>query len=107
MNWALEGLRAYWSEGLAPPPEVTEATNEYREDMDIIGSWIEDRCQLVAGAEETVALLHMDYEQWAKREIGFAMSTIAFGRELAGRGFRSKKVRHNRGVCGLRLAPLI
>jgi putative DNA primase/helicase len=73
LNWALEGLRAYWSEGLNPPPEVTEATDEYREEMDIIGSWIDDRCQLDPNAEETTALLHMDYEQWAKRQIGFAM----------------------------------
>jgi putative DNA primase/helicase len=105
LNWALEGLRAYWSEGLNPPPEVTEATDEYRVEMDIIGSWIEDRCQSLPDAEETTAALHMDYEQWAKREIGFAMSTIAFGRELANRGFTSKKVKRGRGVRGLKLLP--
>jgi hypothetical protein len=47
----------------------------------------------------------MDYEEWAKREIGFSMSTIAFGRELADRGFKSKKVKRGRGVRGLKLNP--
>ncbi len=44
LNWALDGLQAYQDEGLDPPACVTEATKEYRSDMDIIGDWIAECC---------------------------------------------------------------
>jgi putative DNA primase/helicase len=36
LNWALEGLRDWLANGLQPPPEVTEATEAYRAEMDIV-----------------------------------------------------------------------
>jgi putative DNA primase/helicase len=106
LNWALEGLRSYWRDGLDPPREVMHATREYREDMDIIGRWIEERCDKVPNAEHTIADLYHDYERWADNEIGFAMSTITFGRDLARReGLERKKVNRVRGIRGLKLLP--
>ena len=70
--------------------------------MDIVGRWLEDRCQLDPNKKEKVSVLHADYETWAMNEIGFSMSVIAFGRELASRGFERVKVdneRHIRGLC--------
>jgi putative DNA primase/helicase len=106
LNWALEGLRSYHRDGLAPPKEVTAATQEYREDMDIVGRWIEERCHKDPTAEAKISELHNDYEEWAKEEVGFALSAIAFGRELSGReGLVRKKVEGVRGLCGLKLLP--
>jgi putative DNA primase/helicase len=107
LNWALDGLRAYWREGLGPPTEVIEATKEYREEMDLIGMWIDERCQLVPEAEEITAILHADYADWARREVGFSKTTIGFGRELTERGFKRVKVKGKRGIRGLRLSPVM
>src|SRR4029077_19766229 len=46
LNWAIEGLKAYLKEGLNPPPVVSEATEEYKQDMDVVGQWIDERCEL-------------------------------------------------------------
>ena len=46
LNWALAGLKEYRRVGLDPPTVVTDAINEYRSDMDIVGSWIEERCEV-------------------------------------------------------------
>ena len=43
LNWALAGLMSYHEQGLAPPPAVVEATEEYRKDMDVLGQWITAR----------------------------------------------------------------
>jgi putative DNA primase/helicase len=102
-NWALEGCEEYLRGGLMPPDSVTKATQKYRDDMDLVGQWIEENCERGPAMEETSANLYREYETWAKREVSFAISNIAFGRELSGRGFENKKVRRMKGFGGLRL----
>jgi putative DNA primase/helicase len=85
LNWALAGLMDYHKQGLAPPLAVTEATEEYRKDMDVLGQWIAAR--LVSSPETTLKRtdLFRDYEVWSKANVGWHMTSIAFGRELAAR----------------------
>jgi putative DNA primase/helicase len=106
LNWALEGLRAYQKDGLNPPQGVLLATQEYRADMDLVGRWLEERCDQDPQGKETSAALYGDYELWAKAEIGFTMTPIAFGRELGDRGFEKITVNRARGFGGLKLRPL-
>ena len=74
LNWALEGLQAYWEQqGLNPPKEVLEATKEYRDDMDLVGSWIEERCINDDELKMKTSVLHKDYLEWATSEIGFSL----------------------------------
>jgi putative DNA primase/helicase len=105
LNWALAGLSDYKRVGLDPPPSLLNATAEYRSDMDIVGLWIEEQCKLGRGFETASVTLYENYAQWSKREIGFAMSSIAFGRELASRGFEKIKVSSARGFRGLKVEP--
>jgi putative DNA primase/helicase len=104
LNWALEGLAAYCREGLNPPACVLAATEEYRQDMDLVGQWIDERCELDAGACTPSSRLYNDYAQWAPNEVGWAIKRPRFGRDLAARGFKPKKgTNGRREVCGLRL----
>ena len=75
LNWALEGLKAYLKDGLKPPKEVKDATKEYREEMDVIGKWIDEICVKDATAEEKIFDLYHNYKRWAEQEIGFVMRT--------------------------------
>jgi putative DNA primase/helicase len=103
LNWALAGLRAYQQQGLNPPEAVTAATKEYREDMDIIGQWIDERCVRDFFAETSSAQLHEDYKEWAEDEVGFMLSKVTFGRALAERGFKKIRVNRSKGFRGLKL----
>jgi putative DNA primase/helicase len=103
LNWALDGLLEYHRIGLAPPPEVRDTTNEYRKDMDIIGQWMEERCELDPNAETQTQHLYADYRDWAEVQIKSVMASITFGRKLSERGFTKKKVNGGRGVVGLKL----
>jgi putative DNA primase/helicase len=106
LNWALEGLRSYWRDGLSPPREVIMATKEYRDDMDIIGQWIDERCEKNAEAKETIAAIYSDYKEWARDEIGFAMTSISLTRELVERGFpRVRMSGGDKAIQGLKLLP--
>jgi putative DNA primase/helicase len=70
LNWALAGLAAYMKEGLNPPDSVRASTQEYRSDMDVIGQWIQERCQLDPHATITTGAAYMDYSGWANEEVG-------------------------------------
>jgi putative DNA primase/helicase len=111
LNWALEGLRAYLKDGLNPPPAVLDATNEYRQDMDVVEQWINECCDIAPRANVPSSVAYDDYVRWAQREIGWTLTQLRFGRTLTGRGFRRDKgTAGQRLIQGLRLkssAPLV
>jgi putative DNA primase/helicase len=106
LNRALEGLKEYHRIGLSPPNIVVEATKEYRDDMDLIGNWIEERCTLDPNSKIESKVLYSDYVNWARDEVGFTTSAISFGRNLVDRGFKRVKKGRNRAIRGLNLRPL-
>jgi putative DNA primase/helicase len=106
LNWALYGLRAYLREGLNPPPAVLDATGEYRQDMDVVAQWIDDRCVLDPAAAVPTGVAYADYQAWALGEIGWALRKLKFRRSLTERGFGADKgTAGQRLVHGLKLKP--
>jgi putative DNA primase/helicase len=104
LNWALEGLKAYLKEGLNPPPAVCEATGAYRQDMDFVGQWIDERCEPDPQATVPTGSAFADYTQWAQGEIGWAFTKPKFRRNLTDRGFGSVKgTGGERQIRGLKL----
>jgi putative DNA primase/helicase len=68
--WLLEGALDYLNFGLAPPPQVLAATQDYREESDPIGSFVRNAC-VVTGKEEDTATpgdLFVAYSNWAGKE---------------------------------------
>jgi putative DNA primase/helicase len=98
LNWALEGLKAYLKEGLKPPPAVLDATEEYRQDMDVVEQWIDDRCDIDPQATVPSSIAYDDYARWAEGQIGWALKHLRFARTLTARGFK-----HEKGTAGQRL----
>ncbi|MEH2565032.1 DNA primase family protein [Bradyrhizobium sp. AZCC 2289] len=98
LNWALAGLAAYLKEGLNPPKSVLASTQEYRSDMDVVGQWMQERCEPDAHATIATGAAYNDYSFWANEEVGWALSKLKFRRHLGDRGFTSAK-----GTGGVRL----
>jgi putative DNA primase/helicase len=106
LNWALEGLRDYLRKELAPPKAVRAATEDYRQDMDVIGRWIEECCDLDPGAKVPTRELKDSFAGWAEVELGWEFNALRFGRELSDRGFRKDKGTGGvRCTIGLKLKP--
>jgi putative DNA primase/helicase len=91
MNWAVEGTLIWLSEGLRSPKSVEDATKEYRNEMDVINSFIEEECQEVKGWETKAADVYEVYSQWGKTNNEFVMSATRFGREFSKRYDRKRK----------------
>jgi putative DNA primase/helicase len=51
LNWAIEGLRQYFKVGLLAPPEVLEATKEYRDEENLAKRFLDAKCSVTPNAE--------------------------------------------------------
>ena len=71
LNWMLDGLAAYQKQGSNPPVSVTGSTKEYREDMDVVGQWIAERCDVLPTASVATNEAYDDYFRWASDEVGW------------------------------------
>ena len=89
LNWALEGLRDWLANGLQPPPEVVEATEAYRAEMDIVGLFIKDACVIDPKAMTPSKDLYDAFRNWCSENGYEPFGQTAFGRRLAAKGFAS------------------
>ena len=101
LNWALAGLRDYRKNGLTIPAVIKAANDAYRTDQDIIGEWITDHCNVVAGASTVKGDLYRAYQVWALGHGHHPLAQSRFTRKLTERGHRLYSGRRN--ITGLEL----
>lgn len=64
LNWAIEGLCLYRTEGLTPPTAVQQATSEYRQDSDKLSCFLSE-CMAVDASKNTSAKeVFEKYGEW-------------------------------------------
>ncbi len=100
LAWAVEGARLWYTEGLSKPAEVEAAKDQWREDMDQLGRFIDERCVAGDKGRATATALYAAYKQWAtdggERT---PLTSTAFGTKLTDRGF--SKIHSERGAVYL------
>jgi putative DNA primase/helicase len=87
LRWMVEGCLKWQAEGLEPPEAVREATADYREEMDTVGSFLEECCIRDPDAKTAAARLYTQYEAWCQTQSEPKMSKPDFGARLAEKGF--------------------
>lgn len=95
LAWAIRGHRRWLKERLAPPTLVTDAVKEYRDEMDLLGEWIKDCCDVGPGKVLPARDGYRSYEQWAQANGLRPMSSPIFGRRLKERFPRRKMANRN------------
>jgi putative DNA primase/helicase len=104
LAWAVRGCLEWQREGLADPPAVLAATEEYRDDSDVVGNFLEDCCETLNGisgmSEEDVLIqgwsvtssdLYRAYTTWCESEGEKPQTQRWFAPKLEERGFVSKR----------------
>jgi len=92
LAWAVEGCLAWQRDGLGTPQEVRAATEAYREEMDILGNFLEDRCVVTEQARVSASALYTAYKTWCEASGEYQKSQTLVGKLLAERGFTSDRV---------------
>lgn len=82
LNWMANGARLWYEEGLGACPVIDEATREYREEQDILGRLIEEKCEIGDGLEVRSSEVYLAYKEWAKEEGHIVWNSTRFGNEL-------------------------
>lgn len=101
LAWALRGCLDWQNHGLGRPETVTAATDEYFEDQDVFGQWIEDNCETGPRLWDQPAALFNDWSKYAKASGEDAGTMVAFTGRLKKQGFkqgRTGKIRSYQGV---------
>lgn len=107
LNWALEGLRKVVQEGgFVLPPEVEAARNEYRESMDIVGQFVEDRCELGDDLKISNADLHASIRQYCESIGLYTPSIRKVSDDLKKMGIKNGKSNGDRYQVGIGLRPV-
>ena len=87
LAWAIEGCMKWQREGMQEPACVLDAVKEYKQEMDLLATFIEQclvidyEAKIRISAQELFSL----YMKWAKANNEFEMSSNKFFREIAKR----------------------
>ena len=106
LAWAVKGCLAWYKDGLGIPDEVKSATAVYRDEMDVLGAFIADRCFLEKTAQGTAKALYSAYKSWCETNGERAISKRSFGLRLAERGLDRYNDGKTRSWIGIGLTQL-
>jgi putative DNA primase/helicase len=104
LRWIVDGARAYLEHGLEPPAEVATATTSYREDENLLGAFIADRCDVGAEQRAVSKFLYAAWRDWCGEQGEEPGTAKAFGTRLENAGYPAVRLRGGtRARAGLRL----
>ena len=92
LAWAVRGCLKWQSDGLRAPRIVSDATSTYREEMDIIGTFLTERCRVQAKASVSAKDLYAAYRSWCDDNGNHPVSQRRFGSSLTERGLERKRL---------------
>ena len=105
LNWLVEGCLRWQKAGrLVAPQEVTQATSNYRNDMDSVALWIDEECELQADGEVQSSLAYRSYEAWCRNSGLFPLGSRRFSENMTNRGIRKERRKNGRFFVGITLA---
>ncbi len=66
LSWAVEGCLEWRRDGLGTADAITQSTDSYRAEMDVLGQFIDDCCVLDVAANVTASALYARYAEWCQ-----------------------------------------
>lgn len=106
LAWLIRGCLLYQRDGINPPRAVTEATEKYRRNEDLLADFIDQCCTLDPGAKSKSSVLYNSFIVWYHENIGKdEPSGTWFGTQLHQKFDREKSNGHNI-YLGIKLADV-
>jgi putative DNA primase/helicase len=91
LTWAVEGCLAWQEEGLGIPAVVKAATDDYRNEMDIVGQFLDERCLFDPSVSTQATTLYTAFKTWCQQSGEQELTQTAFGLRLKERGYQPEK----------------
>jgi putative DNA primase/helicase len=106
LAWMVAGCLEWQCTGLKPPQCVVDATEEYFEEEDTIGEFLDEECQQSPLAREAISVLYQRWRERAERRGEYLGNSRWFSQQLINRGFARTRLHGGvKGLTGLSLKP--
>ena len=93
LQWAIEGVKMWQERGLKMDTRTEAATEQYRNEMDVVGQFLTDKCLMNEDARVASSELYRIYKNWASDNGYRAMSIQRLKRSLVSRGFTPQRTK--------------
>ncbi len=103
LKWMVEGLEKYFEHGLNKPEAVQNAISEYRQEMDTVHRFIEERCLLDRNSKTPLKTLKHAYQDWCSEELLQSLAVSEFKKALIDKNVHEKKSGSQRFYEGIKL----
>lgn len=104
LAWAVEGCLEWQRDGLGVPTAVAVAIADYRDEQDVLGAFLDERCILEPHARAASGDLYGAYGAWCRTSgEHHVLSQKEFGQRLEERGLRAHKSHGKRWRLGVGL----
>ena len=102
LRWCLDGAFQWRELGLSPPKIVREATEEYFQQQDTVGLWIEE-CTERGGQFVRLSVLFDSWKSWCEERNLTPGSALSLSSALDDQGYERGREGHTgqRGFCGI------
>lgn len=103
LTWIVQGCLEWQKGGLQTPDEVEAATNDYRNEMDEVGTFLAECCIMQPNVKVNPTDLYDAYKKWCEDTGETVLKQRDFGVRLTERGLISKQSSGKRFRCGVGL----
>ena len=92
LSWMIEGAKEWFENGLPRPAAIVNATDRYFEDQDLLGQWIEERCDVRDRAIGKAGDLYQSWCDFAAENGEEKGTQKAFAEAISKRGFERSRM---------------
>jgi len=91
LNWAIEGCLEWQRDRLHPPEVVLNATNEYRQESDIVGRFLNEETETQPDTQVQSAVLYDKFKKWCENQGENSVTQKEFTLEMNRKGYRKER----------------
>jgi putative DNA primase/helicase len=103
LQWAIQGCLKWQDRGLQFPKKIEAAVEAYREEMDVLKEFIDDRCVIDSTTEISNSDLYKAYRKYCEERAQSVMAHRTFTQRMSERGFNQIRKHRGRIWLGIRL----
>jgi putative DNA primase/helicase len=101
LRWMIDGCLDWQQSGLVRPESVRVATQDYFATQDVLGQFLEEKCEVGKGKNVHSGALFKDWTEYCKECGEIPTSHKAFTEALQGRGIINTKIKGTRSYVGV------
>ena len=104
LAWCIEGYQEYLKDGGLNLPEcLRKVRTDYKNQMDVVSQFLEDRTFKQTGYKTNARVLFQNYKMWAQDNLEFSLKQSKFENQIIAKGYPVEKHGGEKYYIGIRL----